>query len=81
MSSILNVCFWSFLVLFALTWIFPTSYTLVLSLANSSTVSLVLNQNFIDLAYQGKGIVFRFIIEYSSLMDFGPPGNNRSILI
>jgi hypothetical protein len=24
--------------------------------------------------------VFRFIIEYSSLMDFGPPGN-RSIFI
>jgi hypothetical protein len=24
------------------------------------------------LAYQGKDIVFRFIIEYSSLMDFGP---------
>jgi hypothetical protein len=28
---------------------------------------------FIDLAYQGKYIVFRFIIEYSSLRDFGPP--------
>jgi len=27
---------------------------------------------FIGLAYQGKDIVFRFIIEYSSLMDFGP---------
>jgi hypothetical protein len=27
---------------------------------------------FIDLAYQGKDIVFRFIIEYSSLRDFGP---------
>jgi hypothetical protein len=26
----------------------------------------------IGLAYQGKDIVFRFIIEYSSLMDFGP---------
>jgi len=24
------------------------------------------------LAYQGKDIVFRFIIEYSSLMDFSP---------
>jgi hypothetical protein len=24
--------------------------------------------------YQGKDIVFRFIIEYSSLMDFGPLG-------
>jgi hypothetical protein len=26
----------------------------------------------IGLAYQGKDIVFRFIIEYSSLKDFGP---------
>jgi hypothetical protein len=26
---------------------------------------------FIGLAYQGKDIVFRFIIEYESLMDFG----------
>jgi hypothetical protein len=37
---------------------------------------------FIGFAYQGKDIVFRFIIEYSSLRDFGPLGNNnRSILI
>jgi hypothetical protein len=27
---------------------------------------------FFGLAYQGKDIVFRFIIEYSSLSDFGP---------
>jgi hypothetical protein len=27
---------------------------------------------FVGLAYQGKDIVFRFIIEYSNLMDFGP---------
>jgi len=27
---------------------------------------------FIGLAYQDKDIVFRFIIEYSSLRDFGP---------
>jgi hypothetical protein len=27
---------------------------------------------FFGLAYQGKDIMFRFIIEYSSLMDFGP---------
>jgi hypothetical protein len=27
---------------------------------------------FIGLALVGKDIVFRFIIEYSSLMDFGP---------
>jgi hypothetical protein len=28
--------------------------------------------SFVGLAYQGKDLVFRFIIEYSSLMDFGP---------
>jgi hypothetical protein len=27
---------------------------------------------FIGLTYEGKDIVFRFIIEYSSLRDFGP---------
>jgi hypothetical protein len=26
----------------------------------------------VGLAYQGKDIVFRFIIEYNSLKDFGP---------
>jgi hypothetical protein len=29
-------------------------------------------QLFVGLAYQSKDIVFRFIIEYSSSMDFGP---------
>jgi len=38
-------------------------------------------EEFVGLAYQGKDIVFRFIIEYSSLRDFGPLGNNRSIFI
>jgi hypothetical protein len=28
--------------------------------------------DFVGLAYQGKDIVFRFIIEYSSLRDFDP---------
>jgi hypothetical protein len=28
--------------------------------------------DFVGLVYQGKDIVFRFIIEYSNLMDFGP---------
>jgi hypothetical protein len=27
---------------------------------------------FVDVAYEGKDIMFRFIIEYSSLRDFGP---------
>jgi hypothetical protein len=36
-------------------------------------MNLSLSQcEFVGLAYQGKDIVFRFIIEYSSLMDFGP---------
>jgi hypothetical protein len=30
------------------------------------------NCQFFGLGYQGKDIVFRFIIEYSSLMDFVP---------
>ncbi len=33
----------------------------------------ILGNYFVGLAYQGKDIVFRFIIEYySSLRDFGP---------
>jgi hypothetical protein len=35
---------------------------------------------FVGLAYQGKDIVFRFILEYSSLRDFGSLGS-RSIFI
>jgi hypothetical protein len=27
---------------------------------------------FVGLAYQGKDIVFKFIIEFSNLRDFGP---------
>ncbi len=34
----------------------------------------------VGLVYQGKDIVFRFIVEYSSLRDFGPLGS-RSIFI
>ncbi len=34
---------------------------------------------FVGLAYQGKDIVLRFIIEYSSLRDFYRPlGNNNN---
>jgi hypothetical protein len=38
---------------------------------------------FVGFTYQGKDIVFRFIIEYSSLRDFYRPlgNNNRSIFI
>jgi len=31
-----------------------------------------LGPQYVGLAYKGKDIVFRFIIEYSSLRDFGP---------
>jgi hypothetical protein len=34
--------------------------------------SFTSNKSFVGRAYQGKDIVFRFIIEYSSLRDFGP---------
>ncbi len=43
--------------------------------------SCTLFVHFVGLAYQGKDIVFRFIIEYSGLRDFGPGGNNRSNFI
>ncbi len=36
---------------------------------------------FVGLAYQAKDIVFRFIIEYGSLRDFGPYLCNRSVFI
>ncbi len=36
---------------------------------------------FVGLAYEGKDIVFRFIIEYSSLNGFWPLGHNRSIFL
>jgi hypothetical protein len=41
------------------------------------------SSNFVGLAYRGKDIVFRFIIEYSSLRDFYRPlgNNNRSLFI
>ncbi len=32
----------------------------------------ILGNYFVGLAYQGKDIVFKFIIEYGSLRDFGP---------
>ncbi len=38
----------------------------------ASCVSMQGFSGFVGLVYQGKDIVFGFIIEYSSLMDFGP---------
>ncbi len=35
---------------------------------------------FIGFAYQDNDIVFRFIIQYSSLMDFGPQVNSSSFV-
>jgi hypothetical protein len=40
--------------------------------ATPGHVGLVGFACFFGLAYQGKDIVFRFIIEYTGLRDFGP---------
>jgi hypothetical protein len=42
--------------------------------AKLSSLCTSSGDSFVGLAYQGKDIVFRFIIEYSSLMDFGSIG-------
>jgi hypothetical protein len=50
---------------------------------NRNPIASNLMPGFVGLAYyQGKDIVFRFIIEYSSLRDFYRPlgNNNRSYL-
>jgi len=39
---------------------------------NWAYVQLYLTKHLISLAYQGKDIVLRFIIEYNRLMDFAP---------
>jgi len=59
--------------------IFATTFYILLQLgcfSFSSTYeagwNLVQKWCFIGLAYQGKDIVFRSIIEYRSLRDFGP---------
>jgi hypothetical protein len=36
------------------------------------TIIVKFSPTFVGFASQGKDIVFRFIIEYSSLRDFGP---------
>jgi hypothetical protein len=51
------------------------SHSHALPPANFATIApLILNDlgQFVGLVYQGKDIVFRFIVEYSSLRDFGP---------
>jgi peroxiredoxin family protein len=66
---------------------FPMSLNYISELCNSKTKKIsncLTNIEFIGLAYQGKDIVYKFIIEYSSLRDFGPcklVNNNRSIFI
>jgi hypothetical protein len=40
---------------------------------NRNPIASNLMPGFVGLAYQGKDIVFRFIIEYSSLRDFYRP--------
>ncbi len=43
-----------------------------INLHTFTTIWVWLSSTFIGFAYQGKDIVFRFIIEYSSIMDFSP---------
>jgi hypothetical protein len=40
--------------------------------SNNGSHPYKLLHGFVGLAYQSKNIVFRLIIEYSSLRDFGP---------
>jgi hypothetical protein len=60
-------------------------YVSFLSIGNNniSPIILRLPWHLLGFAYQGQDIVFRFIIEYSSLRDFYRPlgNNNRSICI
>jgi hypothetical protein len=53
--------------------IFPhtlcSKYAFSIALPITNEIAL----SFVGLAYQGKDIVFRFSMEYSSLRDFGPP--------
>jgi len=52
-------------------WLFTTPTPHPHSPQRWSNTSM-LGYGFVSLAYQGKDIVFRFIIECSSLRDFGP---------
>ncbi len=49
------------------------SITIIIRRVNIKDLGLVLGFAgcFVGLAYHGKDIVFRFIMEYSGLMDFG----------
>ncbi len=48
-------------------WVAPLIWCFI-----PSWLSFAKSWNFIGLAYQGKDIVLRFIVEYNSLRDFGP---------
>jgi len=69
--------------------VWPTNGVIMFLFWNRFSLSLSLSIFtfrvwFVGLAYQGKGIVFRIIIEYSSLRDMDhiiTLGNNRSIFI
>ncbi len=56
------------------TWILSWKLQKLLKEKNVQLMGSGGEQFFIGLAYQEKDIVFRFIIEYSSLMDFWPLG-------
>jgi hypothetical protein len=58
---------------YAFYWSEYTSFVFEYTLTQWVLASIV-DGYCVGLAYRGKDIVFRFIIEYSSLMDFGPYG-------
>ncbi len=62
------------LVWYRLKWLFKFWEKMVVVQNSKKLVKIGYHTNgsFIGLAYQGKHIVFRFIMEYSSLRDFGP---------
>jgi len=50
----------------------PCSLAVILHIFTQGERERERREDIFGLAYQGKDIVFRFIIEYSNLMDFGP---------
>jgi hypothetical protein len=57
---------------FILLLLFSKHTQLMPQVLNVFPKMLAMAQHYIGLAYQSKDIVFRFIIEYNNLRDFGP---------
>jgi hypothetical protein len=47
-------------------------YYFILFFSSILIEMIIASSPFVNLAYEGKDIVFKFIIEYNSLRDFGP---------